>query len=297
VNPFDPERNPQAPEAEAPTLSGAQPGETEPVGDPAGANAEPELSVAAGGPPIFRWRDLAYLVVFYLVVGVALTQVVATATLIILDMTPEALQEATTARVAVVAVSQALLSGATLAFLYVTVRSRGPVPFWLALGWRPLPEPAPRAEMVARYMLTGAGLALLIQTASHLLGTDSAVPMEELFQDRPSVLMMMALGILVAPLVEETLFRGCLYPVLARTFGTVSGIILTGALFGMAHSLQLAGAWAQVALLMAVGIFLTYVRARAGTVLASYCVHLGYNTLLFVVFYFVTGGLRNLPPR
>jgi len=107
----------------------------------------------------------------------------------------------------------------------------------------------------------------------------------------------MALGILVAPVLEETLFRGCIYPVIARTLGIPAGIVLTGALFGLAHSLQLAGAWRQVALLSAVGIIFTYIRARAGTVVASYFVHLGYNTLLFAVFYFATGGLRNFPGR
>jgi CAAX protease family protein len=126
-------------------------------------------------------------------------------------------------------------------------------------------------------------------------GTRSAVPLEDFFRDRPSVLMMTALGILVAPLIEETLFRGCIYPVVARTFGMPAGILVTGLLFGLAHSPQLAGAWKQVALVTVVGFVLTYIRARAGTVLASFLVHLGYNSFLFATFYFATGGLRNFP--
>ena len=196
---------------------------------------------------------------------------------------------------AAVAISQVLVSAAVLAFLWLLVRSRGTGAFWPALGWRALPATTPRAALVLRYMLGGAALAIVIQGASYFADTKSSVPLEDFFRDRPSVLMMAALGILVAPLLEETLFRGCMYPVIARTFGMPVGILATGTLFGLAHSLQLAGAWKQVALVTVVGMVLTYVRARTGTVLASFLVHLGYNSFLFGAFYVATGGLRNFP--
>jgi len=55
------------------------------------------------------------------------------------------------------------------------------------------------------------------------------------------------------------------------------------------------GGWSQIALLVGVGIVLTWVRARTGTVLASFLVHLGYNGLLFTAFVVATGGLRHFP--
>jgi len=224
-----------------------------------------------------------------------------------LHTSEEALQETPAVYVAVVAISQVLVSAALFGFLWLLVRSRGTAPFWTALGWRALSAApgegagktaTPRAALVrlgGRYMLGGAALALVIQAASYFAGTKNSVPMEDLFRDRPSVLMMMALGILVAPLVEETLFRGCIFPVVSRTFGAPAGILATGMLFGLAHSPQLAGAWTQVALVMVVGVVLTYVRARAGTVLASFFVHFGYNTFLFGAFYVATRGLRYFP--
>ena len=296
MNSFDSQRPSDPPEAETQTPPREQPAYAEPVANSAGANSPAETNVSSRAPHVFRWRDLLILLVFYLVAGAAFVQLALAAGSALLRTTPEALQQSASGKVAVVAISQALLSGATLAFLYLMVRSRPrPTPFWPALGWHAFPAAAPRAALAVRYMLTGAGLAILIQAASYNLGPDFRVPMEELFRNRPSVLMMMALGILVAPVLEETLFRGCIYPVIARTMGIPAGIILTGALFGLAHSLQLAGAWRQVALLSAVGIIFTYIRARTGTVVASYFVHLGYNTFLFVVFYFATGGLRTFP--
>jgi membrane protease YdiL (CAAX protease family) len=287
VNSSNPERNSELPKAETPA---DQPAYAESVSGPAGVNPQAEASLPAPIPHFFRWLDLAFLLVFYIVAALMLT-----AALAILGLTPEALREPTSERVAVVAISQAMHSGAMLAFLYLMVRSRSSAAFWPALGWHALPDTASRSAVVARYMGIGAALLVTVQVANSYLGAESTAPMEELFRDRSSVLMMMALGILVAPLVEETLFRGCIYPVLARTFGIPAGIFLTGALFGLSHALQLGGAWKQVGLLIAVGIFLTYVRARAGTVAASYLVHLGYNTTLFALFYVGTGGLRNFP--
>jgi membrane protease YdiL (CAAX protease family) len=107
------------------------------------------------------------------------------------------------------------------------------------------------------------------------------------------VVLLMSLGILVAPLVEETIFRGFLYPLLARRFGVPVGVVVTGLLFGAMHGPQLWPAYTQIGLMMLVGVVLTWVRARTGTVTASYLMHLGYNSLLFLGFVIATGGLRH----
>jgi hypothetical protein len=102
------------------------------------------------------------------------------------------------------------------------------------------------------------------------------------------------LGVLVAPLVEETIFRGFLYPVIARRLGIAAGIAVTGTLFGLMHAAQLWGGWGQIALLILVGVVLTWVRARTGTVAASYFVHLGYNGLQLVGYLiYVVGGTHH----
>ena len=150
-------------------------------------------------------------------------------------------------------------------------------------------------SVILRYVLGGFALAVVAGWLGNFVGHESDMPMEKLMRSPQSVLMLMALGTLVAPIVEETIFRGCIYPVIARKFGITTGIIATGALFGLAHAQQLGFAWGPVVLIIGVGIVLTYVRARAGTVAASYFVHLGYNAALFIGFLIATGGLRHLP--
>ena len=66
---------------------------------------------------------------------------------------------------------------------------------------------------------------------------------------RVSILLFGVLGVLVAPLVEETIFRGFLYPVIARRLGVAAGVAITGTLFGLMHAAQLWGGWGQIALL------------------------------------------------
>jgi membrane protease YdiL (CAAX protease family) len=101
--------------------------------------------------------------------------------------------------------------------------------------------------------------------------------------------------VLLAPLVEETIFRGYIYPVIARSFGKVWGILATGALFGLLHASQLWGGWSQIALLVFVGIVLTLARAVSRSVMASFVMHTSYNSLQVIGLLIATHGLRHLP--
>ena len=92
----------------------------------------------------------------------------------------------------------------------------------------------------------------------------------------------MLLGVLVAPVLEETIFRGYIYPVAARSFGVTGGVLFTGTIFGLLHASQLWGGWGQIALLVVVGIVFTYARAATHTVVASYLMHVSYNSFLFL---------------
>ena len=105
----------------------------------------------------------------------------------------------------------------------------------------------------------------------------------------------MAMAVFVAPLVEETLFRGYLYPLFARSFGVTPAIFVTGILFGLMHGYQLGWTWTLVTVLIVVGIIFTLVRARTGSVFASYLMHLGYNSLIAIAALLGTHGFTQMP--
>jgi membrane protease YdiL (CAAX protease family) len=200
------------------------------------------------------------------------------------------------ARSMIAVLAQGLWSGLVLLYFYALVRVRTQAPFWRTMGWRGLHVDGQSTSASAlRCLGGGAMLALFVSFAGRFLNEKGDLPIEELFHSRPTVILLMGFGILVAPLVEETMFRGFLYPIIGRRFGIGVGVTVTGILFGAMHAQQLWGGWGQIGLLIAVGILLTWVRARTGTVAASYFVHLGYNSFLFVGFFLATGGLRHIP--
>ncbi len=162
------------------------------------------------------------------------------------------------------------------------------------------------------YLLAGVGLSIFVAIAGSQVRVTDHMPMEELLGDRNGAWLVMAMAVLVAPLVEETVFRGYLYPTLARfvsgiseffgiesslahRVGVVTSILSTGILFGLMHGAQLAWTWGIVGLLIFVGIIFTFARAYTGTVLASFLLHLGYNSMIAVSAIIGTHGFTKIP--
>jgi membrane protease YdiL (CAAX protease family) len=181
-------------------------------------------------------------------------------------------------------------------FLYVTLSLLRGHSFWECLGWRKIaPGPGQSAKNPMVYFFSGCGLSLMVAILSSRLRAPDNSPMEELFKNRQTALLFVAMAVLIAPLVEETLFRGYLYPLFARTFGITPGILLTGVLFGLMHGAQLGWTWGLVTILIAVGIVFTFVRARTGSVFASFLMHLGYNSLISIAALIGTRGFTQNP--
>ena len=181
-------------------------------------------------------------------------------------------------------------------FLYVTLGVLRGVPFWSSLGWKKLKSNlSSRKANPWAYFFAGCGLAIFVFLASSQVHTNDKMPIEEVLKNRSSAMLLMAMAVLVAPLVEETVFRGYLYPLFAKSFGILPGILLTGILFGLMHGAQLAWTWGIVGLLIVVGIIFTFARAQTGTVLASFLLHLGYNSMIAVATIIGTHGFTKIP--
>jgi uncharacterized protein len=194
-------------------------------------------------------------------------------------------------------VSQAILFFALLGYLAAQMRLRFGVPFWRTIGWRPFEIGiVPRPVAYLGFILGGFFLALAVQIIAAHFGTKAKLPMEELFQDRRSALLILLMAVFLAPVVEETIFRGYIYPVVARRFGVGAGIAATGTLFGLLHAPQLWTGWVQIALLVVVGVIFTYARAAKKTVLASYLLHVSYNFFVSLAFLISSDWLRVLNP-
>jgi membrane protease YdiL (CAAX protease family) len=194
-----------------------------------------------------------------------------------------------------VSVRQFLWFMSMLGFLFFTLRPRREGPFWETVGWRePRTGSLARSTFYPLCFLGGSVLAIFVGVASSFFAPKHALPIQQLFLDKQSIYLIATLAVFVAPIVEETIFRGFLYPVFARTLGVSVGILLAGTLFGLMHAQQLWGGWAQIGLLVLVGVIFTAMRARSGSVIPCFLLHLGYNAIQFVGFFF-SAAFHKLP--
>ncbi len=155
---------------------------------------------------------------------------------------------------------------------------------------------APVGKLALSALGAGAALGMCSDVASTLLErwTPKSLPIEHFFTGPASGYLLAAFGVLVAPLVEELFFRGFLYPAVARWTGSFASILITAAAFASLHGAQLAYSWAPLLVLFGVGVVLTAIRARTGSVATCVLIHMGYNFLLFVILFISTGGFHHM---
>ncbi len=211
-------------------------------------------------------------------------------------MTTEQLEEYMLSKPQVAIGSTVVIYALLLFFLYVTLALLRGQPFWSTLGWHkilPKSDGQPRHPLI--YFFVGCGLSLLVFALTSVIQTPENTPIEQIFKYKQTAMLFVATAVLIAPLAEETIFRGYLYPMFARWFGVVPSIVITGVLFGLMHGPQLGGAKSLIAVMSLVGIIFTAARARTGSVFASYLMHLGYNSLIGVSLALATHGFTQVP--
>jgi membrane protease YdiL (CAAX protease family) len=192
---------------------------------------------------------------------------------------------------------QGFLDVGILAFMLALVKWRYKLPAWSGLGWHQLPQwNMPRGLTVLGLIAGGILLSVLVGAAAQLHPPKDKLPVEQVMQDHRTAMVFLLLAVLIAPVIEETLFRGFLYPVVARSFGIPAGIIITGILFGLLHGSQLGNNLWLIVIMSTVGAIFTWVRARLDTVLASFILHTAYNGVQVVGVLIVTHGLTKALP-
>jgi membrane protease YdiL (CAAX protease family) len=84
-------------------------------------------------------------------------------------------------------------------------------------------------------------------------------------------------AVIVTPLVEELLFRGVLFPVVARSLNTIWAVIFVSVLFGLAHVVTYGLDAYLILQSLAAGLYLTWLRARTSSLVPSVAAHTALN--------------------
>jgi membrane protease YdiL (CAAX protease family) len=207
-------------------------------------------------------------------------------------MNPKLLEDAMSKNAFFIVPMQFVIYIAIIGFMALLVWGRHKTSLAEAVHWN-LPT---QRRIWTFALLTGTALALISDIGEVVLHRwiPDSLPITEFFKDRPSALLLGAFGILVAPLMEELLFRGFLYPALARWTGTVVSVIITASAFTLLHGAQLGYSWAPLLLIFVVGVTLTVTRMRTNSVATCVIVHMTYNFVLLLQTYIATHGFRQM---
>lgn len=168
-----------------------------------------------------------------------------------------------------------LLNGSLLLFIYFTITFKYKAPFWASIKWR-----NQNKVQVNFYVLMGMLLACMMGTLSSFISEEENPPIAELLKYTESAILLGIVAVLVAPFVEEVIFRGFVYPVLERKLGQWAAVILTALMFVSLHVGQLWGSWLGISVIFFVGLLLSIIRAKTDSLFPSFLLHLSYNTTL-----------------
>jgi membrane protease YdiL (CAAX protease family) len=150
-----------------------------------------------------------------------------------------------------------------MASLYAILKLRYRRHVWHALGWT-----RPRAKYCGIAVLAGGILAIPVVVFVHWANWPAPVIR---FWD------LVLPGVLLGPALEESFFRGCLLPTLARTTGVPVAMVASALLFAALHKPLTILQWVS---LTVTGTAYGWMRASSGSTTAAILMHGTYNLTL-----------------
>lgn len=172
------------------------------------------------------------------------------------------------------------LMAAPLLILHLLLRGRqGPAGGWLQWRWRPLAGALIQASGALLMVMPLVALAswLLSLVWSEPGGSNPLLELVFHSGDRVALLCLGLTATVLAPLFEETLFRGVLLPVLGQRLGALGAVLASAALFALAH-LSLG----ELVPLFVLGVGLGLLRWRTGRLAPGVFMHGFWNALTFI---------------
>jgi membrane protease YdiL (CAAX protease family) len=184
-------------------------------------------------------------------------------------------------------VQQCVFYVLVLAFFVLMARVQHQQPTWESLGWK---RPT-RIEVLA-YLGGGGLLAIAASFGLWLLPDSQSFPLERLFNSRTATIALGSFAILVAPAVEELVFRGLLFAIIERMVGIKTAVVISAALFASLHIPEYWHAWYHLLMILLVGLAFSIARGSSGSLTPSIFLHIGYNALIMMGVFVSTQHFR-----
>ena len=233
-------------------------------------------------PPWGTWGALALLFMSLLLMAVAQTALVLPYALKQgVPLTPEAISSFAvkdTGAIALALVALIIAHLLTLGLAWLLVTRAGKYPFLRTLGW----------DWGGGFTFWRCvGLALLLFVVGMVILKVTGSPDNELERiirsSRAAALITAFAATFTAPLVEEVVFRGLLYSALRRLMGAAGAVAVVFILFALIHVPQYWPSFGVIITILLLSFVLTAIRARTGSLLPCFIVHLIFNGIQSVL--------------
>ena len=165
---------------------------------------------------------------------------------------------------------------------------------WSDLGLRTPPGSSPVREIFAGLSAYACvipwfvGLLLILTAIASLTHYEPEPhPLVEIFLEEEKkapwlIYFSVFIGCIAGPFFEEIFFRGFAFPIFKRKFGLAWALMISACFFALIHKNEFA--FLPIFLL---GILLTLIYEKRGSLLSSYFVHFFHNTLFILYFWCV----------
>lgn len=168
--------------------------------------------------------------------------------------------------------SSAVGHAITIVLAWVVVTDGGRHSFFDAIGW------GWKNGIRMRHVLATFGIVYAVTITIGVFLQEPDTPFKQMLETSYGVRIAVGLvAVLTAPFAEEVVYRGVLYPAVARRFGAIAGVVIVSALFLLVHAEQYASAPAIMVPLGLLSVALTTLRAVSGSIMPSYVLHLLFN--------------------
>lgn len=180
----------------------------------------------------------------------------------------------------------------TLALCWALITRFNKSPFWKTLGWQS------GGFVWWHYAVILAGISAVAYTVSYFVPEQDNEVLRMLRTSHAVVYAFAFLATFTAPLVEEVVYRGILYPAFQRSFGIAPAVFFVTLVFAAVHFYQYWGSPSTLFLICFLSLVLTLVRVRAKNLLPCFILHTlinGIQSILLVIQTFLPAEATGAP--
>lgn len=141
------------------------------------------------------------------------------------------------------------------------------------------------ARYIVGYYLILLGLLVILAIVATSLGGNNIAPPPggegggtEMLNVMGGFWLTFAISVVIAPIIEEIVFRGALFPAIKRRYGLTAGIVLSSLVFTLVHMNPI-----QMISVLPLGIYLAIMYHRTGSIYPGMILHATWNLMVLLI--------------